>query len=456
MALETRGRARGGNHKDATVRIATPRGGFRAWRETIAAEGVTFPVLVGLAHLILVQLVASLAFRFGTARDDSAPLGTDPVPMDGLAHTLVEPLRQWDGLWYELVAREGYDYHTANAAFWPLYPWMMRLGNNLTGWAYESGGWVISNVCFLVALVLLYKLISLDFDLPTARRTLVALAFFPTAFFFSAVYTESLFLLLAVGALLAARQGNWLMAGGVGLLAALTRSQGVLLLLPFAVLFLQQFGWKPRRWLPNAVPAALPALGPVLFGLHLDRAQDTAEGRDWLGMVTAQKQWDRFAATPWETLRCAVEGCTGQYERTVGVREPYPVAGADWGWISQFFGDPSWGLLTSVDFRTRAANSDTLELICFVLSIALAIVGFRLLPLYHSAYVWPQLIVPLFGPSIVSPLMSGPRFVLVLFPLFVVVALLLQRRRLALPVLAVSCVLLVLLTIQFVQWYWVS
>src|SRR5262245_61214602 len=104
MASETRGRARGGKQRATTIRIATPRGGFRAWRETIAAEGFTFPILVGLLHLLVVQLAASLAYRFGTVRADSAPLGTDPVPMDGWQHTLVEPLRQWDGLWYKLIA----------------------------------------------------------------------------------------------------------------------------------------------------------------------------------------------------------------------------------------------------------------------------------------------------------------------------------------------------------------
>jgi hypothetical protein len=468
MASETRGRARGGRQRDSTIRIATPRGGFRAWRETIAAEGVTFPILIGLLHFLLVQAVASLAFRFGTLNSSSPPykdvLG-DPPPLDGWEHVLVEPLRLWDGLWYAFIARDGYAPITlsngltyaldARAAFWPLFPWLMRLGHDLTGFTVDAVGWIVANAAFFVALPLLYRLVALDFDLPTARRTVVTLAFFPTAFFFSAVYTESLFLLLAVGALLAARQQSWFLAGCVGLLAALTRSQGVLLLAPFAVLFVQQYGWRPLRWFPSALFAILPALGPVLFGLHLDRAQDSAEGRDWLAFITAQADWDRFSATPWETFDCAVNGCIVPAAEWGGTA-PYPVQGADWGWIEQFLRDPNWDLLTSQAFRARVGNGDWLELVCFVAAVGLALIGLRLLPLYASAYVWPQLLIPLFGPSIVSPLMSLPRFVLALFPLFVVAVLLLRDRKLAIPALAFSCLLLVLLTAQFAQWYWVS
>ncbi|MEZ4497270.1 MAG: hypothetical protein R2845_10930 [Thermomicrobiales bacterium] len=73
-----------------------------------------------------------------------------------------------------------------------------------------------------------------------------------------------------------------------------------------------------------------------------------------------------------------------------------------------------------------------------------------------SAYIWPPLIVPLFQPSSVHPLMSMPRFIIVLFPLFVVLAMLTERRWLRYTLTPISILLLVLLTIQFSQWYWVS
>lgn len=451
------------------------------------AEWLGFPLGVGVVHLVLVQLVASLAYRFGTPTADSAPWDPwVPPALGGWAGTLVEPLRLWDGLWYKLIAEEGYGEHVNTyPAFWPLFPWLMRLGSDLSGAATETAGWAIANASFLAALVVLYRLVALDFDRTVARRAVVALAVFPTSFFFAAVYTESLFLLLAVGALYAARRGVWFTAGALGLLAALTRSQGVFLLLPFAVLLWQQFGpvlRTPRRWpgvAPTVLFAALPVLGPIIFGLHLERNDVNALNRrenqnpaleasnpipwalDRVGLhdpafVYVQFQWNRFEADPLTTMRCAIAGCTETV--TLGQRDPatYAIEGADWGWIGDLASSPTWGTLTSEAFRKRVADGDWLELVCTVLFLALAVVGLRRLPLYYTAYLLPPLLVPLFAPSTVHPLMSMPRFGLVLFPLFVVVALLIRTRRQAVVLGSVSAVGLALLTMQFAQWYWVS
>ncbi len=439
--------------RNETTRLASEATAQRAreTRESLAAEGVSFPLVVGVVHLLIVQLVASLAYRFGTIREDSAPFRYVPEPLDGWARYLVEPMRHWDGFWYKLLAEQGYDRApTAYPAFWPLYPWLMDRGARLTGLPTETVGYLIANLAFLIGLVLVYRLVALDFDRAVARRTLVALALFPTAFFFTAVYTESLFLALVAGALLAARTERWFLAGVVGLLAALTRSQGVMLLAPFAVLFLQQHRFEWRRWLPNAAWAALPAAGPAIFAWQLG-----SQGIDRLAFVNVQEQWWRFQASPVETFRCAIAGCTAPADHPY-ITENYPIRGADWSWIGIIVRDPSWSTFTSLTFRDAVARSETLELSCTVLFLALAAVGLRYLPLYHSAYVWPALVVPLFSPSAIHPLMSIPRFGLVLFPLFVMLALLFERRREAIPAIAISTLLLILLTAQFAQWYWVS
>jgi hypothetical protein len=118
--------------------------------------------------------------------------------------------------------------------------------------------------------------------------------------------------------------------------------------------------------------------------------------------------------------------------------------------------DPSWSHFTSLDFRDQFARSDTVELVTFLLFIGLAVLGLRILPLYQTAYLLPPLLFPLFQPGAVHPLMSYPRFGIVLFPLFIILALLLQRRGPLVTWLAVSTILLVLFTIQFTHWYWVS
>ncbi|HWK81766.1 MAG TPA: mannosyltransferase family protein [Thermomicrobiales bacterium] len=326
----------------------------------------------------------------------------------------------------------------------------MKWGSDLTGWSPETIGYIVSNLAFFGALTMVYLIVSMDFSPSVAHRTLWAVALFPTSFFFTAVYTESLFLLLAVSALYAARRRMWWLAGLIGLLAALTRSAGVMLLAPFAVLFIQQHGWDIRRWFPNAIPAALPALGPVLFGWILTRHDMTFF--DW---VNQQWQWNRFSAMPWKTFDCTFNGCTAEV-RSFGNTIEAQVSPVDWGWIGELLRHPSWNLFTSADFRYRVGQSQVFDVIVILGAIVLVLIGLKRLPLYYTAFVVPPLVVPLFSPSSVFPLMSMPRFVLPLFPLFVMIALLIPNRRVGLVLAGVSTVLLILLTMQFAQWYWVA
>jgi hypothetical protein len=435
--------ALGGATRRSTPAVRT-RGG------AVPLTGVVrLPLLVGTVHLLIVQLAASLAYRYGTLNSHSAPYGTLPPRVDGFIGHLVNPMRQWDGLWYRLVAIEGYEGASAKAAFWPLFPWTMRLVGDTFGIAYETAGYLIANVSFFVALVFLYRLLIIDFDQRTSACALWVLALFPTSFFFSAVYTESLFLMLMTGALLAARTERWWWAGILGLLAALTRSYGVFLMLPFALLFIQNHGFEIRRYIPRGLAILMPLGGPLIFSRHLDRVQ----GNPW-AWRDVQVEWCRFSAAPWDTLRWGWSGRMGACDSR-GVALP-PADGADWSWLRELINVPRWELMTSKAWRASLGNSDTLELIGTLLFLALALIGLRRLPLYMSALVIPGLLVPLFQPSTVHALMSMPRFGLTIFPLFVVIATLIEGRAIAKPLAVLSTILLVLLTIQFSQWYWVS
>lgn len=450
-------------------------------RRASGDDRFTFPLLVGAVHFLVVQLVAWLAFQYGTARGGSPPSTyngedgkTGPAELSGLWQNLVEPLRLWDGLWYTQIADLGYgSFATANPAYWPLFPWLMEGGARITGLPYETVGWGLSNVFFVIALGFTYALVQVDLPRTIARGSLWLLALFPMALFFSAVYTESLFLMLAASALYFARTRAWALAGILGLLAALSRSNGVMLLLPFAVLFIQQVGWSPRRWLTTglapALFALLPLLGPVLFYVYLN-AEDIPQTISNPAFVEVQGQWWRYGAAPWETMRCAIAGCevpVGQeyidrfQERqgrvdSAGDVLPYESRGATWTWVRELVDDPSWANLTSADFRYLFAESRTQELIGFLLFIGLAILGLRVLPLYQTAYLLPPMLFPLFQPGALNPLLSYPRFGIVLFPLFVVLALVLQRRGPFLAWIAASTALLAIFTVQFANWYWVS
>lgn len=428
------------------------------------------PVVAWAIHWLIVQSAATLAYIYGTSRANQGSYvlngmeirGTasgayqdmvawQPHELRGLEHLLVEPFRLWDGTWYRLVAWIGYGpEYPANAAFFPLYPYLMRWGHQLTGIPYETVGYLVSNFAFLLALILIFRLVALDFNEVITGRTIWAIALFPTSFFFSAVYTESLFLLLAAGTLYNARKARWLTAGIFGLFAAMTRNSGVMLLAPMGILFLQQYGWHLRRWFPQVFSAALPLGGVAFYGWILTRAQMSFF--DW---VNQQWQWARFTALPWQTFACTLQGCMADV-RQWGTTERRPVNPIDWGWIGDLVRHPTWATVTSFEFRDRIANSNSLELVVTVGAFALILIGIRRVPVFYLVFVLPPLIVPLFSPSQVHPLMSMPRFILPLFPLFTIMAFLIPNRRIGLVLAGVSSFGLILLTMQFSLWYWVA
>lgn len=143
-----------------------------------------------------------------------------------------------DAKWYVAVATQGYNYSRTTASrvnFYPLYPLLIHLLSGLTGLftsATEAAilaGMLISWLCFGAACVCLYRLTLDRFGPAAAYRTVLLVATFPFGFFFGAVYTESLFLLLAVLAFLAVERGWWGIAAGAAALAGAERPTGLLI-----------------------------------------------------------------------------------------------------------------------------------------------------------------------------------------------------------------------------------
>lgn len=146
-------------------------------------------------------------------------------------HNIAYLWSNFDGVHYLNIARYGYGgIHTQfTQAFFPLYPILIRFLEKLTG-DYLSSGLLISHLSILGALYFLQKLIRLDFPIKTAGGTIWLLLLFPTAFFFVSVYTESLFLFLAVSSFYFARKGNFLLASLLAAGASATRVVGIFLL----------------------------------------------------------------------------------------------------------------------------------------------------------------------------------------------------------------------------------
>lgn len=453
------------------IEAVTTRSGPRkasAW-DTLK-EHLPFVFIVWWAHLMVTQVVAYLSYQYGEVRtvrfdysvndfvEDFGPksgaYGVVRAPLEGWQHWIVEPFRGWDGTWYSWIADQGYsDRYPALAAFFPLYPWLMRWGHNLTGLPVETVGWIVSRLAFLGALFFISLLVSKDFNIHIARWTIVAIAVFPTAFFFGAVYTESLFVLLAVATLWAARKNDWLLAVLLCFLAVLTRSAGIMLGIPLAVLFVQQHGRNFRSWFPKVLLGLIPPMGLVVFGLTLRSA--SLGFFDWQHQ---QWQWNRFTATPWRTFQCAIQGCEAEVRSPNGGTYNAVVHPVSFDWIQRAWeNNLRWSYLTSSEFRYLVGQSQVTDVIVTILAFVLIIIGIKKLPLYYTAWTIVPMIVPLLAPSSVFPLMSMPRFVLPLVPLFVMaVVLIYPRKRLGIVLAGISVVLLMLYTSQFALWYWVA
>ena len=167
--------------------------------------------------------------------------------------------------------------------FFPLYPLITRAFSVLTGGDIALAGVLVSNLAFVVALVLLYRLAEPVLGADRALKSLAFVALAPGAVAFAMAYSDSTFLVLAAGSMLAAQRGRWWLMALLYGLACLTRLQGLLLAVPLAIVIAQGIGgWRTPRlaWL---------VAGPIAFGLfalHLG----LAFGQPF-GMLTAQQAW---------------------------------------------------------------------------------------------------------------------------------------------------------------------
>jgi len=380
-------------------------------------------------------VVAVLVFGLSGRESDFDPAGLTS-PFGATGNLLAAPFARWDSVWYMAISSGGYG-DGAREAFFPLYPLVVKIATVPLRSPIVAGA-LASTALLAVALVLLHRLVALDFDRRVARNAVLVTALFPMSFFFSAVYSESLFLALSVGAVYAARRERWAWAGALGALAATTRSAGVLLLVPLAILYLWDTG-RPRRRSRRRLHADALWLMLVPLGLAAYCGYLGLGGHDPLAPFHAQEVWFRSFAGPfagaWDGV---VAGVQGARQLLSGSREPV--------FFRASGGDP---LLVA---------RHNLELLAWLAAIVPAAIGvLRRLPAAYGAYLVAALALPLSYPVGPQPLMSLPRFVAVLFPLAIWLALWMTGRvwRERLVVGSFAAGLAVYAGI-FATWHWVA
>lgn len=227
-----------------------------------------------------------------------------PLLLRGLIPTqdsknLLDIFMRWDAGWYARIAREGYEWAgpdtQSSVAFFPFYPLLVRVFSVFLLGNVPLAMFFVSNFAFLIYLHYLYRLAKEDFDPLTAERSALYVAAFFLSFFFSAGYTEALFLALTTSAFYYARKDKWSVAIPLGMLSCLTRLVGVAIIFPFI------WEWYKHR----GVSAKALVLGLVPMGLGIFMVYLGHLTGDPLAFNTVQKAWSHRLTWPWGTFAIA-------------------------------------------------------------------------------------------------------------------------------------------------------
>jgi hypothetical protein len=355
---------------------------------------------------------------------------------DGLYHLIpgnlfLDVWARWDSAYYLTIARDGYAYtegQLRDVAFFPVYPLLTRVLGSLTSNAV-LGGMLVSHLSFAAALLVLDRLTRLEFgDSGTAERTVFYLAAFPSSLFFSAVYSESTFLLLAVGTLYCARRQWWPAAGVLGALASATRVVGVVFWPVLIVEWLRANGWTwaglrnsttrarlltcaLRDW-PALLAVSVTPLGLVSYALFLGSTFG-----DPIAFWTAQSLWARENRGPLAAVMNAIDAMKWGDVWT----------GAHLYWIAP------------------------LDLAAVIMGLTIGVAVFARLGAGYGLFTLLGVLIPLW-----SATDSMLRYVVVLFPLFMMLGHWGRRRIVDHTLSVVFLVLLGFSIAAFVNWAFIG
>jgi hypothetical protein len=218
--------------------------------------------------LLVVILAKILVFSIGyvtTYVNEPLINGQPATPLS----IIMQEFNRWDAPHYVDIAKNWYNTNPAADAynfivFFPLYPILIRAITFSFDYVNLSA-LIVSNVCSIVAFIYLYKLTKLEFNDSVAQKAVVFLSIFPTAYFLTAPYTEGLFFATIIASFYYARLGKWALAGGLSVLAAFSRLGGLLMVPVLIMEYLHQKGWKLRQVDARILWASLGIAGFLIY-----------------------------------------------------------------------------------------------------------------------------------------------------------------------------------------------
>ncbi|PWT77296.1 MAG: hypothetical protein C5B60_03000 [Chloroflexi bacterium] len=320
---------------------------------------------------------------------------------------------QKDAIWYTNIASQGYFTRSGlpiTANFFPLYPLTIWIVQHVTGLfmkgdeSYLAAGMVVAWVAFLVACVLLFRLVSDRFGEQIAYLSVLLLGIFPFSLFYGVPYTESMFLVFALMAFLGIERGNWWLAGTGAMLAGATRPTGLIVGAAVVVAYMVDLHRNPHgpRW--DVLSLALTPLGFVAFAFYC-----WLHFGDPLAYATASSQhW-------------------GEHFQLQGAKSYLSILHHPNVWLQS----------------ERQVISFIYVLVALIF-LALCYPIYRLLGLSYLVFALLSILAPIFEFTAVR---STGRYVSVIFPAFIVLAYVLQKHPVLRDMVLIGCGLLLAVAI---------
>lgn len=333
---------------------------------------------------------------------------------------LLSTWAQFDGVHYLTIIMRGYHGAELIQAFFPLYPLMVKF-LSFTAINTLLLGIAISTLCFLAALFILSRLAKVVVPSASPLKVILLLLLFPTSFFFTSFYTESLFLMLIVLGFWSIEKKSFALAGMFGALASATRLSGIFVLPAFLFVWWNHYkhmglkGMVKPESIASLIWCCLPLLGLGSYMLYLNQ-----NFSDPLLFVHVQ---DKFGALRETDKLILLYQVIFRYVKML--LTVYPLS------LTYF----------TVVFEFAAG----------ILGIIGTILVYKFLPRHYFIYT----LLSYLTPTLTGTFSSMPRYLLTIFPLFIVLSLKLPPKAYTIW-LVVSAILLALTTIIFTTGKWVA
>jgi len=322
----------------------------------------------------------------------------------------------WDSGWYLKIAQDGYQYlsgEASNVVFFPLYPLLIRVLTWILHNQELLAGLIISHLAISVTAIFLYKLVRIDYSSKIAWRSVAYLLLFPASFFFASVYTESLFIMLAVLSFYFARRERWLAACLMGLLLGLTKAWGAAIVVPLFFEYLQQKHYSLKYVQTNIFYLLIVPTGTFLYMLFLK-----IKFGSFMLFASTQGVWHGETAF-----------------NLTAVIEDY--------WHNMF---------TSISDNLLYQTAIFFDFAFLIISLALAVLIFLRVRKSYGIYALIATLIPVTSGIMVS--MS--RYVLIIFPIYILMARWGKYKLLHISLVMFMTGLLTFLFTLFIHGYWVA